>query len=317
MPDSITDIAEMHWQHDLLGSIEVGLAVLDRDYNVLVWNQFMENHSGVLPSVIRDKCIFDFFPEIERDWFELKSNPVFDLKSPAFIIWEQRPFLFKFGSNRPITSASDFMYQNVTLFPLASLTDKVEQMCIVVYDVTDEALNKKGMETLNKQLQKMSRIDGLTGLFNRRYWEEQFSNEHKRVIRNSSKATTIMLDIDHFKAVNDTYGHPAGDQVIKMLAKIIKKSIRETDVCGRYGGEEFAILLPDTDSKSARLVAERIRGVTEQYTCVHEGTEINFTISLGLAEFHPTYSEHMTWLEQADQALYKAKESGRNRVCVK
>lgn len=312
-----SDIAEMHWQHDLLGSIEVGLAVLDRDYNVLVWNQFMENHSGILPSTIRDNCLFDYFSEIDKDWFKQKSDPVFDLQSPAFIIWEQRPFLFKFESNRPITSASDFMYQNVTLFPLASLSEKVEQICIVVYDVTDEALNKRGMQALNKQLQQMSRVDGLTGLFNRRYWEERFSEEHKRITRNNLPASVIMLDIDHFKAVNDNYGHPAGDHVIKMLAKIIKKSVRETDVCGRYGGEEFAILLPETDAKNARLVAERIRGVAEKYTCIHEGTEIKFTVSLGIAQFHATYTSHMTWLEQADQALYMSKEGGRNMVSVK
>lgn len=317
MSDLTSDIAEMHWQHDLLGSIEVGLAVLDRNYNVLVWNQFMENHSGILPNTIREKCLFDYFPEIDKDWFIQKSDPVFDLQSPAFIIWEQRPYLFKFESSRPITSASEHMFQNVTLFPLASLSDKVEQICIVVYDVTDEALNKRGMQALNKQLQQMSRVDGLTGLFNRRYWEERFNEEHKRMSRNSSDGTVIMLDIDHFKAVNDNYGHPAGDHVIKMLAKIIKKSVRETDVCGRYGGEEFAILLPETDAKSAKIVAERIRGVTEKYTCVHEGTEINFTVSLGLAEFHQTYKSHMAWLEQADQALYMSKEGGRNRVTIK
>lgn len=317
MSNLTSDIAEMHWQHDLLGSIEVGLAVLDRDYNVLVWNQFMENHSGILPNTIRDKCLFSYFPEIDRDWFKQKSDPVFDLQSPAFIIWEQRPFLFKFESSRPITSASDFMYQNITLFPLASLSEKVEQICIVVYDVTDEALNKRGMQALNKQLQQMSRVDGLTGLFNRRYWEERFSEEHKRIIRSNTPASAIMLDIDHFKGVNDNYGHPAGDHVIKMLAKIIKKSVRETDVCGRYGGEEFAILLPETDAKNARLVAERIRGVTEKYTCIHEGIEIKFTVSLGIAQFHTTYTTHMMWLEQADQALYMSKEGGRNMVSVK
>lgn len=316
MPKTGSEIAELHWQHDLLGSIEVGLAVLDRDFNVLVWNQFMENHSGILPSAIREKCIFDFFSEIDQEWFKLKSEPVFNLNSPAFIIWEQRPFLFKFGSNRPITSASDFMFQNITLFPLASLTSQVEQICIVVYDVTDEALNKNGIQMLNKKLEQMSRIDGLTGLFNRRYWEEQFLLEHKRAHRTQAPASVIMLDIDHFKAVNDNFGHPTGDHVIRILAKIIKKSIRETDICGRYGGEEFAVLLPDTDSQNARRVAERIRITCERLTTEYEGSKINFTVSIGIADFHSSYSNHMGWIEKADQALYLAKESGRNRVCV-
>lgn len=316
MTQMTSDIADMHWQHDLLGSIEVGLVVLDKDYRVLVWNQFMENHSGILPSVIRDKSLFEFFPEIDQEWFRVKAEPVFNLRSPAFIIWEQRPFLFKFGTHRPITSASEHMFQNVTLFPLASLSDQVEQMCIVVYDVTDEAMNKQGIEALNKKLEQMSRVDGLTGLFNRRFWDEQFQLEYKRVARSGKPASVIMLDIDHFKAVNDNYGHPAGDQVIKTLARIIRKSIRETDIAGRYGGEEFAILLPDTGARHARVVAERVRRLAESLTVQYEGMSINFTASLGIAEFHPTFKDHGVWLEKADQALYKAKEGGRNQICL-
>lgn len=316
MTSETANLAELHWQHDLLGSIEVGLAVLDRDYNVQVWNQFMENHSSVLPSDIRGKSIFEFFGEIDKEWFKIKADPVFNLNSPAFIIWEQRPYLFKFATSRPITSASDFMYQNITLFPLASLTDQVEQICIVVYDVTDEALNKQGIETLNRKLEQMSRVDGLTSLFNRRFWEEQFTREFKRLNRSNLPAAAIMLDIDHFKAVNDNYGHPAGDFIIKTLAKIIKTAIRETDIAGRYGGEEFAIFLPETNQAHAKLVAERIRKLAEKYTPVYEGTEIKFTVSVGVAAFDQSYSDHIAWLEQADQALYQAKESGRNQVCI-
>lgn len=315
MNENLTEIDSMHWQFDMMGSIEVGLAVLDRNFNVLVWNQFMENHSGVLPSVIKGKSLFEFFPEIDKGWFKIKTEPVFNLKSPAFIIWEQRQFLFKFDTNRPITSASDFMYQNVTLFPLASLKGDVEQICIVVYDVTDEALNKKGMQNLNKQLQQISRVDGLTGVYNRRYWEETFALEQKRILRNGAPASVIMLDIDHFKKVNDTHGHPAGDYIIKTLAKVVTKCIRETDVCGRYGGEEFAVLLPETGTPNALVVAERIRKTCERLIPVYEGIEIRFTVSLGVAAFHKTYKDHMVWLEKADQALYKAKEGGRNKVC--
>lgn len=316
MTESVADTQALHWQFDLLGSIEVGLAVMDRNFNVTVWNQFMENHSGVRPNTIRDKCLFDFFSEIDRDWFQLKTEPVFNLRSPAFIIWEQRPFLFKFDSNRPITSASEFMYQNITIFPLASMSGEVEQICIVVYDVTDEALNKQAIQSLNKQLEQISRVDGLTGVFNRRYWEEMFNLEHKRVGRNNFPAAVMMLDIDHFKRVNDTYGHPAGDYIIKTLASVIKKSIRETDVCGRYGGEEFAIFLPDTTAENAAFVAERIRTTCEALLPDYEGQTIPFTVSLGIAEFSLDYTTHMSWLEKADQALYQAKEGGRNRVCT-
>jgi diguanylate cyclase (GGDEF)-like protein len=310
------DLADLHWKHDLLGSIEVGIVVLDRDYNVQVWNQFMENHSSVVPSQIKGKSLFEFFPEIDEEWFKIKSEPAFNLRSPVFVIWEQRPYLFRFGSNRPVTSNSDFMYQNVTVFPLASLSGIVDQICIVIYDVTDEAISRNGMNTLNKQLQQISRVDGLTGLYNRRFWEEQFDLEYKRGKRSDNPSSLIMLDIDHFKQVNDTYGHPAGDEVIRSLADVIKKATRETDLNARYGGEEFVILLTETPEKNVHFVAERIRKLVEESIVEYEGLTIKYTVSLGMAGFRADYKDSTAWLDYADKALYKAKESGRNKVVV-
>lgn len=316
MSTNINELEDLHWKHDLLGSIEVGILVLDRDFRVKVWNQFMENHSGIQPSKIINNVIFDYFPDIDREWFAVKSDPVFRLRSPAFIIWEQRHYVFKMPSYRPITGTTSSMYQNVTMFPLASLSGEVEQMCVVVYDVTDEAVTKQNLAQANRQLEHISRVDGLTGVFNRRYWEEQCRAEFKRSKRTEIPAALIILDIDKFKSINDTYGHPAGDQVIRKLAQIIKKAIRETDIAGRYGGEEFTVLLPDTNSRSARLVAERIRKLTEKLPVEYEGQQICFTVSLGVAEFHTSYVDHMAWVEQADKGLYQAKEGGRNQSVV-
>jgi len=311
-----SSLAEMHWKHDLLGSIEVGIVVLDKEFKVHVWNQFMENHSSIVPGMIQNKNLFEFFPEIDKEWFTRKAAPAFSLKSPVFIIWEQRPYVFHFNCNRPITSQAEHMYQNVTIFPLASLTGQVEQVCLVIYDVTDEAVSRLGMQALNGQLEKISRVDGLTGLYNRRFWEEQFVMEFKRDQRSESPSALIMLDIDHFKKVNDTYGHPAGDEVIKILADIIKKATRETDIAGRYGGEEFAIILPDTPVANVEFVAERIRRLVEKCTVVYDEINITFTISIGIAGFKHTHKDSTQWLDTADKALYKAKESGRNKVIL-
>lgn len=311
-----SSLAEMHWKHDLLGSIEVGIVVLDKDFNVQVWNQFMENHSSIVPGMIQNKNLFEFFPEIDEDWFIRKAAPAFSLKSPVFIIWEQRPYLFHFNCNRPITSAADYMYQNITIFPLASLTGKVEQLCLVIYDVTDEAVSRLGMQSLNSQLEKISRIDGLTGLYNRRFWEEQFVMEYKRDKRSESPSALLMLDIDNFKRVNDTYGHPAGDEVIKTLANIIKKATRETDVSGRYGGEEFAVILPDTPVANVEFVAERIRRLVEKSVVVYDESNISFTVSIGIAGFKHTYKDSTQWLDMADKSLYQAKALGKNRVIL-
>jgi diguanylate cyclase (GGDEF)-like protein len=276
----------------------------------------MENHSSIVPGMIQNKNLFEFFPEIDEDWFIRKAAPAFSLKSPVFIIWEQRPYLFHFNCNRPITSAADYMYQNITIFPLASLTGKVEQLCLVIYDVTDEAVSRLGMQSLNSQLEKISRIDGLTGLYNRRFWEEQFVMEYKRDKRSESPSALLMLDIDNFKRVNDTYGHPAGDEVIKTLANIIKKATRETDVSGRYGGEEFAVILPDTPVANVEFVAERIRRLVEKSVVVYDESNISFTVSIGIAGFKHTYKDSTQWLDMADKSLYQAKAAGKNRVIL-
>ena len=315
--DVMEELSRQHWLHDLLSSVEVGIVVLDRDFKVEVWNQFMENHSNLRPSQIVGKSLFEHFPEIEQDWLMLKAEPVFNLKSPVFLIWEQRPYLFKFGCNRPITSELDVMYQNVTLFPLSSLTGNVERMCMLVYDVTDQASSRLNIEGLNNQLTEMSRVDGLTRLYNRRYWQERFQSLYRLAKRRESANIAVMLDIDHFKAVNDNYGHQAGDKVIQTLAQIIKKQVRETDLAGRYGGEEFAIILADASGDGAMQVAERIRKAAEATEVTHDGQSIRFTVSLGLAEFSSAFANEMQWLDIADQALYEAKENGRNQAILR
>ena len=301
---------------ELLDSIEVGIAVLDRNFNVQVWNKFLENHGAKKAEAIIGDSLFSHFPEIEEKWLRTKVDPVFNLKSPVFIIWEQRPYLFKFGCNRPVTSAAEFMYQNVTMFPIVDKRGNVERFCMLVYDVTEQALGKLGMEHLNEELKTASRVDGLTGLYNRRYWQERFDEMHKLCVRREKPSTALMLDIDHFKRINDTYGHQAGDKVIKMLAALIKRCVRETDLAGRYGGEEFAIILNDSSVEDAKIVAERIRQLAQRLVVEHEGESISFTVSLGLAQFSPDFKGAMAWLECADQALYEAKENGRNQYRI-
>ncbi len=301
---------------ELLDSIEVGIAVLDRNFNVQVWNKFLENHGAKKAEAIIGDSLFSHFPEIEEKWLRTKVDPVFNLKSPVFIIWEQRPYLFKFGCNRPVTSAAEFMYQNVTMFPIVDKRGNVERFCMLVYDVTEQALGKRGMEHLNEELKTASRVDGLTGLYNRRYWQERFDEMHKLCVRREKPSTALMLDIDHFKRINDTYGHQAGDKVIKMLAALIKRCVRETDLAGRYGGEEFAIILNDSSVEDAKIVAQRIRQLAKRLVVEHEGESISFTVSLGLAQFSPDFKGAMAWLECADQALYEAKENGRNQYRI-
>ena len=117
----------------------------------------MESHSGQLPSQVRDKALFDLYPDISFDWFERKAHPVFELGTRAFMTWEQRPYLFKFPNYRPITGNAEFMYQNITLSPLASITGKIEHISMMIYDMTDIAEGKKQLEAL--QVSESERLE--------------------------------------------------------------------------------------------------------------------------------------------------------------
>lgn len=126
----------------------------------------------------------------------------------------------------------------------------------------------------------------------------------------------MILDIDHFKKVNDTYGHVVGDEVIRHLSGLIRYHVRETDVSGRYGGEEFIVLLPDTPLKNAYVFAERLRKEVEESITKYNDIDLKYTISLGIAEIEPTIKSYEAWIECADAALYHSKKNGRNKVSM-
>jgi diguanylate cyclase len=165
----------------------------------------------------------------------------------------------------------------------------------------------------NRLLSVMSRTDSLSGLLNRRSWEDAVSAEFQRCRRGGRVATLLMLEIDHFKRINDRHGHPAGDEVIRRIAAVLRDASRLEDVTGRYGGEEFGIVLPETGAAGARVIAERVR---RRIADCALPLGIHCTVSIGLAERQPGDSGYAEWISRADRALYAAKEHGRNRVEV-
>lgn len=301
---------------DVLQFIDVGLVILDKEFNVQLWNAFMQNHSARLPTDVLGENVFEQFPELPENWFRRKAESVFQLHNSAFTTWEQRPYLFRFKNYRPVTSIADFMYQNSTLIPLKDTRGQVDHICLIVYDVTEVAVNRMQIQTANQQLKHLSRTDGLTGLLNRKTWEIELDDEFKRFARHHHETTLIMFDIDHFKKVNDGFGHPAGDEVIRQTARVLLDNIRDIDIAGRYGGEEFGLILVDTKAEGAMVVAERVRQQMEKNTIFYEGNEIKYTISLGIAELNNTMTDKTNWIDCADKALYEAKNAGRNNTVI-
>jgi diguanylate cyclase (GGDEF)-like protein len=167
---------------------------------------------------------------------------------------------------------------------------------------------------LSKELAELARTDPLTGALNRRAMEEAALRETARSIRHGHPLCMIVADVDHFKNLNDTYGHAAGDCALQALVRQAKTMMRGNDLLARTGGEEFTILLPDTAASSGVVTAERLRQAIEALEVPFENRPIRFTISAGVAQFDPSQGDWENMMRRADSAMYDAKEHGRNAV---
>ena len=200
-----------------------------------------------------------------------------------------------------------FLFVVVTIFSRSLIL----QQEMINHELEKHKNNLQGLvEMRTEQLEKLATIDDLTQIFNRRKFFELARYEIIRNDRHQHPLTVIMLDIDHFKQVNDTFGHATGDEVIQVLARTVSNVIRTTDIFGRIGGEEFSLILPETARQPAEELAERIRQCVEDTEFPHRE---KITISLGVAELNSD-DNLSTVFNRADEALYKAKDSGRNKV---
>jgi diguanylate cyclase (GGDEF)-like protein len=166
----------------------------------------------------------------------------------------------------------------------------------------------------HEEIFRLSTVDGLTQVYNRRYFMETLERELSRARRYDRPLALLIFDIDHFKQCNDTYGHRAGDYVLRHIAEVINSRARKVDVVARYGGEEFAIILPEIDLAGADLFGEKIRKMVEAESFVFEGKKIAITVSIGVAELAAECANADDLIKTSDRRLYLAKEGGRNKV---
>ena len=172
------------------------------------------------------------------------------------------------------------------------------------------------MHRLVQMLAQLAQIDGLTGLWNRAHFDKRWSDEIASGQRHQRSLSLAMIDVDHFKSINDTYGHPAGDAVLQGMARIVQRECRQEDIACRYGGEEFALIMPDTTPADAIIVCERMRTALAEVVWPRH-PERTITVSMGLAgSSAPAALSAAEWIEAADRNLYTAKKSGRNRVVM-
>jgi diguanylate cyclase (GGDEF)-like protein len=199
---------------------------------------------------------------------------------------------------------------HVQATPLSNDAERAQEMALVFRDITE-------ITKIKQEMERLAHTDFLTGLRNRRYFMQRLAEETERVKRGNQPMSVLLLDMDTFKNVNDTHGHDVGDRVLQVIASVTQEVKRISDVAARIGGEEFAMLLPDTDREGAIKLAQRLRAtISEQMIADARGQPIRVTASIGVATM--SHSDHGIdhILTHADRALYRAKDAGRNRVCT-
>ena len=216
--------------------------------------------------------------------------------------------------------AIPMLYKNELLGLFVMLSEKRDFLDTFQVGLLEVVCNQASTALANAQLhteiEKLATTDGLTGLYNHRRFQEILLEEFKRLNRHSSPVSLLLTDIDYFKKVNDTYGHPVGDLVLKGVSKIIREEIRDMDVPARYGGEEFAVILPGTDAEGGKNIAERLRKAVMEKTFSSDGKSLKVTISIGIATAPVDAKSREELIEKTDQALYHAKHNGRNQSVI-
>ena len=291
----------------IFDTINTGLVILNKEMTVTHWNRWMALHSDISANEIIGKNLFDFFPELNRPYFLRNCRSVLKFGHFSFFSQKLHQYLFPMPATGSLAEEFQLMQQSCTAGPLRNDDGTIESLYLSVQDVSE-------MVSYQKKLVRLNQVDALTGVYNRNFMENQLQKEFERCLRFKHKLSLLMIDIDLFKNINDTYGHQCGDFALKTISQRIADNIRSTDFLIRYGGDEFCCILTETSSEAAFNVAEQLRQAicTEPFT--FKETDFKATISLGVASLDVNDVDIENLLRKADTALYKAKQSGRNTV---
>lgn len=287
-----------------------GALVVDQDYRLRDFNQAArkifplldQQRIGLDLQAVTEEC--PEFVRLLKTWDAV--NPIADRTDTGKT---QAEDVFEFSLQEIDGAAHYFKARPMALFDEGIRIGST----VLISDVTDEK------EMLLK-LERTAQYDSLTGVFNRSYLLERIQHETSRLERQSGHGVLIMFDIDHFKHINDLYGHQAGDAVLRDLAAVAKSAMRSNDLLGRYGGEEFIAFLPDLALPQAMVIVERLRAAFEEHRFIYQGQAIQVTASFGVTGFHVQDPKDGVAIDdlvqRADQGLYRAKKNGRNQLAV-
>ncbi len=294
-------------EKSILDTIENGILIVTADLKILSWNRWLVLHTGISKEEAIDNQLPALFSDTNFNLLKRKVKIALKLGSSTFTSSSVEKFIIPIPLQKITKSIFHHMRQDVVITPLHD-----SQVSIIIYDATPLLEAKAIINDHLLVMEKHATTDTLTGCYNRKMFNDMLKSEVKKAARHDKKFTLVLLDIDNFKSVNDTYGHMIGDEVLKELAVIAKETIRESDIFARWGGEEFSVLLPETELEGGAVLAEKIRANVKAHRFGKAG---NLTCSFGVAQYSPD-DPRDTLISNADWALYHAKNHGKNQVAV-
>ncbi len=306
---AMNEINELKTSQEIVARSIDGILVLNNDSKIVLTNPALEDLSGFTFEELKQKTIGYLFP------IDFSSNKVEDLTVSHILKSEDSKYVS--GALRELemhTKLSGLVPVEMRIFEIRPAGEgKILYACIV-RDIRERKRLEEQKTLLINSLKRLAYMDELTLLPNRRSFQDTLVKSIAIVKRRNREAILGVIDIDHFKQINDTYGHDTGDQVLKNIAVIFRDCLREEDTVGRIGGEEFGCILPDTDVPAATIVFQRmLDSVREHRFFIFDNFYLNVTISMGYTKIHPTQKPEEV-IKAADIALYQAKNSGRDRI---
>ncbi len=294
-------------------SVPMGIVILTGEYRVVYWNLWLEQKTGIPVVQATGKTLKELYPDFENKRFTWAMENVLNNHSPQIMSQSLNHFLLPIPINNRGRHGLSLMQQHVQIAPVPGPQGNTLAM-ISIQDVTENVIRSSAYTELAQKLMEDSSRDPLTGVYNRRFMWDWLLPQLKLISRAKTPLACLMMDIDHFKKVNDQFGHTVGDKVLVSFVGVVNYCLRESDMLVRYGGEEFAAFLPGNDLKGGVNAAERILN-TINTSCLASFDAGRITCSIGVSSWDcndPCTGEDL--LKAADKHLYKAKNNGRNQV---
>lgn len=292
--------------------LPIGVLVLDAEKRIRVWNRWLSEHTGIPDSRAISMRLEDLFPGFRNPRFQIAIEQVMRNAGPQILSQALHRYLIPIDLPHLARHGFGLMRQHVHIEAFESDGERLALVSII--DVTGSVLRTEALSDVAQRLEQDVNRDPLTGLFNRRFMWEWLEHQQRQAQRHDYPVAAMMLDVDHFKRINDQYGHTTGDSVLQEMACLLSRTVRESDIVARYGGEEFLALLPRCGKSLALEVAQRIM---EQVRARGLGglAPGAVTCSLGIALFDPARPvSSMGLLTEADRRLYLAKQNGRDCI---